>query len=105
MIIPIYNTGKYLPKCLDSILNQTFNQIEILCIDDGSTDNSLQILEEYSNKDSRIKIFSNNHNGAGAARNTGLDNAKGKYISFIDSDDWIDSNTYQELYKKWKIII
>lgn len=100
VIIPIYNTGKYLPKCLDSILNQTFNQIEILCIDDGSTDNSLQILEEYSNKDSRIKIFSNNHNGAGAARNTGLDNAKGKYISFIDSDDWIDSNTYQELYKK-----
>ena len=98
VIIPVYNTEEYLQKCLNSVINQTFKDIEIICINDGSTDKSLEILEEYSKKDDRIKILSQKNKGAGAARNYGLKIAKGEYISFVDSDDWIELATYERLY-------
>lgn len=97
-IIPIYNGEKYIKQCLDSIINQTLTDIEIICVNDGSTDNSLFILEKYATKDSRIKIINMNNYGAGVARNIGLKKAKGEYISFVDADDFIDLNTYELLY-------
>lgn len=98
MIIPVYNTEKYLKECLDSIVNQSLEDIEIICIDDGSTDNSLEILREYAENDSRFKIFSQENNGQGSARNYGLDVAKGEYIYFMDSDDFIELNTLSDCY-------
>ncbi|MDR0723654.1 MAG: glycosyltransferase [Endomicrobium sp.] len=102
-IIPVYNTGKYLKQCLDSVCNQTFKDIEIICINDGSTDGSLDILKEYEHKDLRIKIIINQKNeGAGAARNKGIETARGQYIAFVDSDDWIDLSYYEVLYNMAK---
>ncbi|SFL66609.1 Glycosyltransferase involved in cell wall bisynthesis [Methanobrevibacter olleyae] len=98
VIVPVYNVEKYLKECLDSIINQTLKDIEIICIDDGSTDNSLSILESYAEKDDRIKIISQENQGQGVARNTGLDNAVGNYIYFIDSDDFLELNALEELY-------
>jgi len=99
IIIPVYNTDKYLKECLDSCINQTLSDIEIICVDDCSTDNSLKILEEYKTKNSRIKVFHHEINKKqGAARNTGMDNATGEYIWFVDSDDFIDKNACQLLY-------
>lgn len=91
VVIPVYNVEKYLSQCLDSVCNQSYNDIEILCVNDCSPDNSLEILEVYAKNDSRIKIINRLHNGGlSAARNTGLDHATGEYVYFIDSDDWID---------------
>ena len=87
VIIPIYNSEKYLEECLDSILNQTLKDIEIICVDDGSTDNSLTILENYAQRDKRIQIFSQQNLHAGIARNHGLEKASGEYVHFMDSDD------------------
>ncbi|MBO4712065.1 glycosyltransferase family 2 protein [bacterium] len=99
IIIPVYNVEKYLRECLDSCVNQTLEDIEIICVDDASPDNSIKILEEYQAKDPRIKIFRHETNkNLGAARNTGLANATGEYIWFIDSDDYIDSKACQILY-------
>lgn len=89
VIIPVYNVSDYLKECLDSIINQTLNNIEIICIDDGSTDNSLDILKEYSKKDNRIKVISQENKGLGATRNVGMKIAVGKYIFFMDSDDYL----------------
>ena len=101
VIIPVYNAKDYLGRCLDSVINQTLKDIEIICINDCSKDNSLEILKEYSSKDKRIKLINHKTNkGESAARNTGLDNAKGEYIAFLDNDDTIDSNFYEKLYKK-----
>jgi len=100
VIIPVYNTEKYLKECLDSIVNQSLEDIEIICIDDGSTDNSLEILREYAENDSRFKIFSQENNGQGSARNYGLDVAKGEYIYFMDSDDFIELNTLSDCYNE-----
>ena len=102
VIVPVYNVEKYLKDCLDSVVNQTLEDIEIICVNDGSTDNSLAILEEYAEKDSRIKIITQENKGLGGARNTGLYHANGEYISFIDSDDWIELNTFEELYNMSK---
>lgn len=99
VIIPVYNVEKYLKRCLDSIINQTFKDLEIICINDGSTDNSAQILDEYANKDSRIKIITQPNSGLSATRNKGINIAQGEFISFIDSDDWIAENFYEKLYK------
>ena len=105
VIIPVYNVEKYLPKCLDSLINQTLSDIEIICINDCSTDNSLEILEEYASKDERIKIIDLKENqGAAAARNKGLEIAKGEYLGFVDPDDYVDLNFYEELYKKGTIL-
>lgn len=96
VIIPVYNVEKYLAKCLDSVLNQTLKEIEVICINDGSTDNSLEILEEYSKKDSRLKIISQENQGISVARNAGFDISNGEYVAFIDSDDWLDNKDYYE---------
>ena len=99
IIIPVYNVEKYLAECLDSCINQTLEDIEIICVDDCSTDNSYKILEEYQQKDSRIKVFRQETNKKqGAARNKGLKVATGEYIWFVDSDDYVDTKACQILY-------
>lgn len=98
IIIPVYNTEKYLKNCLESVINQTYKNLEIICIDDGSTDKSLEVLKQFEAKDNRIKVISQNNQGVSAARNQGLDNANGKYLMFVDSDDWIESSMIEELY-------
>ena len=90
VIIPVYNVEKYLSECIDSVLRQSLSDMEIICIDDGSTDGSAQILEEYRKKDRRIKVIHQKNAGASAARNAGIANASGEYIYFLDSDDYID---------------
>lgn len=101
VIIPVHNTEKFIEKCLDSVCNQTLSDIEIICINDASTDNSLEILKRYAAKDDRIKVVNFEENkGAAAARNTGIDAATGEYIGFVDSDDFIDAEFYEKLYNK-----
>ncbi|MBE6024850.1 MAG: glycosyltransferase [Cellulosilyticum sp.] len=97
VIVPTYNVEKYISKCLDSIISQTYENIEIIVVNDGSTDNSLSIVEEYEKKDARIKVFSQKNQGLSAARNTGIDNSKGEYLLFIDSDDYIETNMIEVL--------
>ncbi|MEY8872421.1 glycosyltransferase family 2 protein [Francisella philomiragia] len=99
IIIPIYNTQEYLVRCLDSVINQSYKNLEIILVNDGSTDNSLDICENYVKKDSRIKIINKNNGGLSSARNAGLDICKGDYISFIDSDDWVSLDYIEILYK------
>lgn len=98
IIIPVYNMEKYLNKCLDSVLNQTYNNIEIILINDGSKDNSEKICKLYEKKDSRIIFINKENEGVSSARNLGLDIATGKYIFFVDSDDYIKENTIEKLY-------
>lgn len=100
IIIPVYNTEKYLKQCLDSIINQTFEDFECICVNDGSTDNSLTILQEYSKKDNRIKIINQKNSGSSVSRNNGIKQALGQYVSFIDADDWITDNYLEILYNK-----
>lgn len=102
VIIPVFNTEKYISKCLSSLVNQTLDDIEIICVNDGSTDNSLEIIEKIANNDARIKIINQEHKKQGAARNSGLKIAEGEYIGFVDSDDWIDLNYYEMLYNTAK---
>ena len=99
LIIPVYNTEKYLRNCLDSIVNQTYKNLEIIIINDGSTDNSLNIINEYASKDKRIKVLDIPNSGGGNARNKGLDIAKGDYIGFVDSDDELELSMYEIMYK------
>ena len=98
VIIPVYNVEKYLEKCLESIVNQTLHDIEIICINDGSKDNSGAILCKFASKDRRIKIVDRENGGLACARNTGLALARGEFIGFVDSDDWIDLDFYEKLY-------
>lgn len=102
VIIPVYNTEKQLKRCLDSVLNQTLSDIEVLCVNDGSTDNSLQILQAYALQSKGVLKVINlaKNSGACAARNLGLQAAQGEYIGFIDSDDYVDLNFYEALYQK-----
>lgn len=95
IIVPVYNSDKYLSKCLDTLVNQTYENLEIICINDGSTDNSLEILEKFCLKDTRIKLFSQDNSGASVARNEGVKAATGDYVSFIDADDWVYLTLYQ----------
>ena len=98
VIIPVYNVEKYLPECLESILNQNFQDFEIICVDDGSTDRSLDILQEYKRKDDRFVILQQRHAGAGAARNHGIKLAEGKYIQFLDSDDYFEPTLLETIF-------
>jgi len=100
VIIPIYNASKYLKDALDSVINQTLNDIEIICVNDGSTDNSLEILQQYKIQDSRITIISGINHGAGYSRNTGLKIAKGKYIIFLDADDFFKPNMLETAFNE-----
>ena len=97
IIIPVYNTEKLLRRCLNSVLNQTLKDIEIICVNDGSTDNSARILDDYG-KYENIKIIEQKNSGLSSARNTGLDIATGKYIAFLDSDDFVDPDFYEKLF-------
>ncbi len=98
VIIPIYNVEQYLRQCLDSVINQTYKNLEIILVDDGSTDNSGKICDEYALKDARIKVIHKENGGVSSARNAGLDIAKGDYIGFVDSDDYIEKDMYEYLY-------
>ncbi|MBI9041553.1 glycosyltransferase family 2 protein [Lutibacter sp.] len=98
VIIPVYNTGKYLRKCLNSVINQTIKEIEIIVVNDGSTDNSLSICEEFSKKDKRIFIIDKANEGLEMARKTGLKKALGEYVTHLDSDDWLKKNALEILY-------
>ena len=95
IIMPVYNTEKYLPRSIQSIINQTFKDWELILVNDGSKDNSLEVCKEYEKKDTRIKVIDKENGGAGSARNAGLEAAKGEYIAFPDSDDWLENTTYE----------
>lgn len=97
IIVPVYNVAAYLPQCLDSLINQTYQDIEIICVNDGSTDGSLDILEEYAAKDTRVKIVSQPNQGLSGARNTGMQLVRGEWTMFVDSDDWIDVECCEKL--------
>lgn len=98
VIVPVYNVDRFLSECLNSILSQSLSDIEVICVDDGSTDNSLDILKEFRQKDERIKIISQENRGLAAARNRGMDAACGEYIMFVDSDDYITPDALKTLY-------
>lgn len=98
IIVPIYNSEKYLNKCIDSLINQTEKNIEIILVNDGSTDNSEEIIKEY--KDKRIKYYKNKNQGIGKTRNFGIEQATGSYIMFVDSDDYIEKNACEKMYNK-----
>ncbi|MDD5022049.1 MAG: glycosyltransferase [Endomicrobiaceae bacterium] len=98
VIIPVYNGAKYINQCLDSLINQTLTDIEIICVNDGSTDNSPEILQQYSNKDKRIRIINQKNSGSAEARNRGIDISTGDYLSIVDCDDFFDLNMLESLY-------
>ncbi len=104
IIVPVYNVKEYIAKCLDSLLEQTYEELEILCIDDGSTDGSGEILDIYAQKDDRIKVYHQSNQGVSSARNMGLKISRGEYFGFVDPDDYVDKSMYQELFtamEKW----
>ncbi len=102
VVLPVYNVANYLRKCLDSLVNQTFENFEVICVNDGSTDLSLGILEGYAINDSRFKIITQENKGLSGARNTGIKHVQGEYILFVDSDDWLEDNALEELYEHVK---
>ena len=100
VIVPVYNTEKYLRECVDSILAQTFTDFELILVDDGSTDGSGAICDEYAGKDSRIRVIHQENGGATLARRSGVRIAQGEYVAFVDSDDWIAQHIYQNMMEK-----
>ena len=93
IIVPVYNVERYIEKCLCSLINQSYKNIEIICVNDGSPDNSRDIIESLIKSDGRIRLIDQQNQGLSGARNTGLDAAQGEYMMFLDSDDWIDPET------------
>lgn len=102
IIVPIYNVEKYLDRCMESLLNQTLKDIEIIMVDDGSPDNCPKMCDEYAKKDKRVKVIHKKNGGLGFARNSGLDIATGEYVAFVDSDDFTDTDAYRCLYETAK---
>ena len=100
VIVPVYNVEQYLRQCLDSLINQTLKDIEIICVNDGSTDNSLEILQSYAKQDDRIKVINQENGGAGSARNKGMIEASGKCLYFIDGDDYLQLDALEKIYQK-----
>lgn len=98
VIVPVYNTKKYLERCINSLLKQTYPDMEIILVDDGSTDGSGEVCDRFAAEDRRIRVFHKENGGSSSARNLGLDNAKGDYIGFVDSDDYVDADMYERLY-------
>lgn len=103
VIITVYNAAKYLRECLESVLNQTLKDIEIICVNDGSSDNSLEILQEYAREDERLIVVDQKNQGAGAGRNNGLHIAKGEYLSFLDADDFFDAEMLEDAYRTARV--
>lgn len=99
IIIPIYNGEKYLEECIQSVLHQSLSDIEVICVDDGSTDGSLRLLQEYQKRDDRIKVFHQENQGVTVARGVGLKLADGEYVGFMDCDDWLEPNMFEDLYE------
>jgi len=99
VIIPVHNVSCYLPQCLESVIHQTYQNLEIIIIEDGSTDDSKAICDRYAYYDNRIRVIHTENNGLASARNLGVDNAKGTFFSFIDSDDWMELRTIHTLVK------
>ena len=99
VIVPIYNVEKYLEKCIESILAQTYTDYELILVNDGSTDGCYEICQKFSKRDVRIKLINKPNGGLSSARNVGIDNSKGDYITFVDSDDYISKYMLQELYR------
>lgn len=102
IIVPVYNVEKYISKCIESLLAQTLHEIEIILVDDGSLDSCPEICDRYANNDKRVKVVHKRNEGLGFARNTGLEYAKGDYVTFCDSDDWVEPKTYEVAYQKAK---
>lgn len=100
VIVPVYNVEEYLPKCIESILNQTHKNLELILVDDGSPDKCPEICDEYAKKDKRVKVIHKKNAGVSAARNDGIDSATGDFIAFVDSDDWIEPEMYEKLLQK-----
>ena len=100
IVVPIYNVEKYVKKCIESLIKQTYKNIEIILVDDGSTDSSAEIIDEYANKDSRIIAIHQKNKGVSSARNTGLKAARGEYIGFVDPDDYVDCQMYEVMVNK-----
>lgn len=98
IIVPIYKAEQFLPKCMDSLINQTLRDIEIICVNDGSPDNSLSIIEEYAKRDLRVVVIDKENGGLSSARNAGLEVVRGEYYMFVDSDDWLDKDTCEVAY-------
>ena len=98
VIIPIYNVEKYLPRCLESVINQSFSNIEIICVNDGSTDNSGKILAKFGAKDARFRIITQDNQGLSASRNNGMEIASGSYIFFLDADDFLHPQALEIFY-------
>lgn len=98
VIVPVYNTKEYLERCVNSLLNQTYQDMEIILVDDGSTDGSGEICDRFAERDRRIRVLHKENGGSSSARNLGIENAEGDYIGFVDSDDYVDANMYEKLY-------
>ena len=99
IVVPVYNVEQYLRECLDSLINQTLEDIEIICVNDGSTDGSLSILREYESNDSRVKVIDKPNAGYGQTMNVGMDVASGEYVGVVDSDDCVATDMYERLYQ------
>lgn len=100
IIVPIYNIAEYLPQCIESLLNQSFSELEIILVDDGSTDGSFAVCENYKSKDSRVVVIHKKNGGLVSARKAGIKAAKGQYIAYVDGDDWIEPDMYEQMYQK-----
>ena len=103
IIVPVYKVEPYIHKCIDSILNQTFKEFELILVDDGSPDNCGNICDEYAKKDNRVRVIHKENGGISSARNIGLDVSNGEYIGFVDSDDYIKLDMYERLYNSCKV--
>lgn len=106
VIVPIYNVEQYLPKCVDSILCQTYRNLEVILVDDGSPDRAGEICDAYAEQDSRVRVIHKRNGGLSSARNAGIDIARGDYLSFVDSDDWIEPDTYEAMLaamERWQV--
>lgn len=103
VIVPVYNAEEFLSQCVESILPQSFTNFELLLINNGSTDNSGAICDDYKLKDSRVRVLHKENGGVSSARNVGVDCAQGKYVAFIDFDDWVESTFLEELFLKTKV--
>ncbi len=99
VIVAVYNIEEYLPRCVESIMHQTYRKLEIILVDDGSTDGSGDICDEYAGKDDRILVIHKKNGGLSDARNAGLERASGDYIGFVDGDDWIEEGMYRAMYE------